>query len=251
MEKDELRDIVKIKYPKVECDPNKAYEYFLKSRRSQKRIAFRNITIIFYTLLICFISVVTTIVLYDSINNQNKTKDDNNQTKQPIAFDIDSNKDAKSMVEIGMIDYCIAFGNNDNTKKYKSSILYNMNILSNDDIEALKEYDLENGVRYINLYFGVKDDKDIIVISYLEKSNDTYGTLIFDSNLGFKFDDLKEEFEDIIDENITIDFLNNRYQIYQDRRLPSGIYLELLEDNEQYRLKFTLYYKNQEHIIYK
>ena len=67
MEKDELRDIVKIKYPKVECDPNKAYEYFLKSRRSQKRIAFRNITIIFYTLIICFITSLTTFLIQKSV----------------------------------------------------------------------------------------------------------------------------------------------------------------------------------------
>lgn len=250
MEKDELRDIVKIKYPKVECDPNKAYEYFLKSRRSQKRIAFRNITIIFYTLIICFISVVTTIVLYDSINNQDKTKDDDNQTEQPIAFEIDSNKDAKGLVINGFIDYCVAYGV-DGINKLKSSELYDLDIISEEDKVILKAMDQKNGVRYINLYFAVKDNKDVIVISYLERPFGEEGILIFDSNISFSFNGLVDEFEDIIDEDIDYDFLNQRYQETSEQILPSGIYLELVKDNDIYKYKFTLYYKNQEHIIYK
>ena len=74
---------------------------------------------------------------------------------------------------------------------------------------------------------------------------------IFDSNLKFSFDDLINEFENHIGETITHEFLNQRYQDSQDEIIPSGIYLELYDDDSGYGIKFTIYYKAEEYTIYK
>ena len=247
MEDKDLKKILKCNVPHVELDSKKIL-YNCKNHKKRikiLRISSLLVSTVFISLIIGIILIVLNRPSVDKAEDKN-----NGETEKSIAFDIGKNKDAKELVINGYIDYCVAYGV-DGINKVKSSVLYDLDIISEEDKVILKEIDQKNGIRYINLYFAVKDSKDVIVISYLERPFGEEGTLIFDSNLNFKFDDLKEEFENIIGESITNEFLNDRYQIYQDSRLPSGIFLELLEDNNQYSLKFTIYYKNQEHIIYK
>lgn len=254
MEKDEFKDILNIDFPEIKADANRYYEYCINKNKKRKSKMHKSIFMIVYTLLICIISVATTTLFFNLLSNNNQKKPienkNNGQTDKPIAFDVDPGKIAQSLVNTNYIDYCVAFGV-DGIEKIKSSELYDLDIISEEDKVVLKEMDQKNGVRYINLYFAVKDNKDIIVISYLERPFGEDGILIFDSNIDFAFNELVNEFEDIIGESIDYNFLNQRYQESSEQLLPSGIYLELLKDNEFYDYKFTIFYKNQEHIIFK
>ena len=246
MEDKDLKKILKCNVPEVELDSKKIL-YNCKNHKNKMkklRISSLLVSIVF----ICLITGVFLIVL--NVPSNDNPEEKNNQIEKPVSFDVNPNKDAKGLVINGFIDYCVAYGV-DGINKLKSSELYDLDIISEEDKVILKAMDQKNGVRYINLYFAVKDNKDVIVISYLERPFGEDGMLIFDSNISFSFNGLVDEFEDIIGEDIDYDFLNQRYQETSEQILPSGIYLELVKDNDIYKYKFTLYYKNQEHIIYK
>ena len=245
MEDKTIKELFKCDVPDISFDAKKIL-HICEVRAKYNR----KIKIVSYCIVAIFICLIVSLVVV--ITNKPAVLQPKEKTDEVlIPRDCDPFKVADSLVSVGYIDYCVAYGNDDLANKYKSSILYDKEIISEADLEILKANDLKNGDRLINLYFARKDGKDIIVVSYLQKPFGDEGTLVFDSNLSFKFDDLISEFEDIIDEEITIDFLNQRYQDNQEQVLPSGIYLELLDKNEMYSIKFTLYYKNQVHIIYK
>ena len=256
MEKDELRDIVKIKYPKVECDPNKAYEYFLKSRRSQKRIAFRNITIIFYTLLICFISALTTFLIQKSIikNSINQMEEINIDKLQGASAGMGK---APHIAVQGVdsdqhpiIDQIIAWGPEKADGTFDLSIILRSNLISEDDKQKLKNYETEIKKIYpihsvmFQIALGIKDGKDIIYLidrcGYdikLEKT--VYNVFIFNSNLPYSFDTLVNDFEELSGKELTNDFLNKSH--YDDQRLQEyGIILAFIKKDEQYQEYYIL-----------
>ena len=228
---------------KILQDCKRIEEEHIKKMKRISRIAVLVIPVLLFSIFV----VVTLVFPHKTIVSHTTIK--NNTDTYGMSPDI--GKDAEGLIYLGYVDYVVAYGLNSQTHKYKSSILYDLDLISTDDIKTLRDMDAKNGIRHINLYFAVKDNKDIIVVSYLEQPYGDEGTLIFDSNLKFKFDDLIKEFEGYIGESLTRDFLNQRYQDNQEELIPSGIYLELYDDNNGYGIKFTLYYNTDEYNIYK
>ena len=253
MNNEELEKLIKEDVPcipQMEYDAKKILQDCKRIEEEHKRIIRRlSKTAVFVIpiLLICVI-VVTKVIISNKPNFSQTIIADNTDI---YGMSPSTGKDAEGLVYLEYVDYVVAYGLDSQTHKYKSSILYDLDIISEDDIKVLKAMDAKNGVRHINLYFAVKDNKDIIVVSYLEQPYGEEGTLIFDSNLKFSFDDLINEFENHIGETITHEFLNQRYQDSQDEIIPSGIYLELYDDDSGYGIKFTIYYKAEEYTIYK
>ena len=256
MEKDELRNIVKIKYPKVECDPNKAYEYFLKSRRSQKRIAFRNITIILYTLIICFITSLTTFFIQKKITENNINQMEKVNIDKLQGSNTDMGKDPYIAVQgvdpdqHPIIDQIIAFGPEKADGTFDLSVILRSNLINEEDKQELKNYETEikktypsHNVRF-QIALGIKDGKDIIYLidgcGYdIELEKTVNSVFIFNSNLSYSFDTLVNDFEELTGKELTNDFLNKSH--YDDQHLQEyGIILAFIEKDEQYQEYYIL-----------
>lgn len=82
-----------------------------------------------------------------------------------------------------------------------------MNLLNDNSKEELKNFLIQNNISdtYCNLYFGIKDNVDIIEVHTLMKPD--YPMFTFESNLDYSFKDIIDDFEASSKETLTQEFL--------------------------------------------
>ena len=126
---------------------------------------------------------------------------------------------------------------NTSTAKFQEHVctidfLLQTNMFSEDGKRQLKEIkEKKNNRIYCNFYFGIKDNKDVILLKNNINPGEEY---IFESVFDYSFNDIITEFEEMIGENINKDFLNgdNSYLmtgiisgIFVDFKLVDGTYI--------------------------
>ena len=124
----------------------------------------------------------------------------------------------------------------------ESSDLIKHNILSSEEITKLLEY--ENNSEYTKtkkygFYFGTKDGNDIILIKCHYYPYDEF---IYEANLNFSFSDIIDEFEQMVGEKITDEFLINS---------ETGIFVDFIVDSSDYKLLFFMDYDGETYKIIK
>lgn len=106
---------------------------------------------------------------------------------------------------VTMFDVFVSFG-----EEMKSEILFNSNIISDDDISKLKQYlnaNNKNDNQWFNIHIGIKDGKDVIYVKHLSRP---YNLFMFDSNLDYEFQTIIDKFELLCGETLTQEFLMER-----------------------------------------
>ena len=117
-----------------------------------------------------------------------------------------------------------------------SEQLLKTEILSPVNAKKLETYEYESTYskrKKYNFYLGIKDNKDIIV---LKCQYQPYEELVFDLNIEKSLKNILLEFENKIGEKLTVDYLNGK---------DSGIYVDFIEQESKYSLKFILYYEGE------
>lgn len=106
----------------------------------------------------------------------------------------------KSVEETKFFDKFFAFGSDSARRLFKTDLILNSNLISDEDKEKLKPYKNQ----YCNIYMGTKDGTDLVSIGFLQKP---WGSLVFKSNLNYKFEDIIKNFEKQSNFTLTDDFL--------------------------------------------
>ena len=115
-------------------------------------------------------------------------------------------------------------------------------IISESDKDAIREFEKANGksgknVYYYNIYMGMKDGKDTVVLSRLIAP---YQTFKFESNLQYSFSSVIEKFEEVSGEKLTQDFLcGSEWNDYYATEM-GGITLRFVQNG--YKNKYVPYY---------
>lgn len=89
-------------------------------------------------------------------------------------------------------------------ERIETDVILKTSIISETDKNTLKEY-CNGKSRGFNIYFGVKDNKEIIVLHDI--SGKPYGRLVFENNLSYSYKSVVEKFEELSGEKLTQEFL--------------------------------------------
>ena len=126
--------------------------------------------------------------------------------------------------------------------------LLGTDIISESDKDAIREFEKANGksgknVYYYNIYMGMKDGKDTVVLSRLIAP---YQTFKFESNLQYSFSSVLEKFEELSGEELTREFLldstfDNDYY-YSVGGISVRFVLDALNYNHQKGKSYIAYY---------
>lgn len=120
--------------------------------------------------------------------------------------------------------------------------LLGTDIISESDKDAIREFEKANGksgknVYYYNIYMGMKDGKDTVVLSRLIVP---YQTFKFESNLQYSFSSVLEKFEEVSGGKLTQDFLcGSEWNDYYATEM-GGITLRFVQNG--YKNKYVPYY---------
>ena len=124
-------------------------------------------------------------------------------------------------------------------------ILLKMNMFDDEGISKIKDerskylwhrFIYNDGSFLFNLYMGIKDGKDIILLRNQSHPTDE---LVFESIYNYSFSDIINRFEDMINEKLSDEFLNNK---------NTGIYVDFYIKDEIYMPIYVLEYNSN---IYK
>lgn len=148
-----------------------------------------------YTVLVCTVSVFTTIIIKDGVFTSSGVGD-----VSPTKLD-------ETTLE-KYFDHFYAYGAGSPVNLFTIDIIINSNLINNTDKEKLldykKEYSNKRNYQFFNLYLGEKDGSDIIILSPLGEPMISF---TFKSNLNYKFEDIKKEFEQLCGKELTKEFL--------------------------------------------
>ena len=152
------------------------------------------IRLVLYTLFILAIGVFSTLFISNFYTDKS-------------TGDISPTKNVELLLDEGKIDKFIAFGPDRATNLFTSDLILKSNIISDSDKDVLRNYEKnEYPNLFYNLYFGIKDGKDVVCLHHLGKP---YNIIVFESDLDYSFQSIVEEFE--LQSGITLsdDFLNS------------------------------------------
>lgn len=156
----------------------------------RRRVFWKSLRLAIYTICICIISIVSTLLIQNYISGQS-------------TGDVSPGKlDAAYLEE--NFDTFVAFGGG-SRNMFSVDLLLNSNLINEEDKKVLSDYNSTcKGNKYYNLYLGVKDGKDIVEFHHLSKP---YKILQFSSNLNYSFEAIIQEFEELSGEQLSKEFL--------------------------------------------
>ncbi len=199
------------------------YQSLLENTRT-KKIKYRKLKFVMYTLSVVLITVFSTLLVnnYFTSNNSIGSVDPGKPT---------------NFVEGGYFEKVICFGPEVAKCLYKSEIIFNSNIIKEEDKNILKEYldeqkKIKPGhVNYFQICFGIKDGKDIVFLGDLSPAGKHGAELfIFESNLDYTFESILVDFENMTNTELTDDFLEASK--YENGKQVMGIILNFNQNEE-------------------
>ncbi len=233
----------------------------LFNKKDQGRIQPKNSIFLSKTFRIAFIfSIILVILLAIFIPTKIYCDQNNSNAFSDYPLKINLNEKSEKMISYifpNEKDWCLAFGPLDNVFEnlygaqeqemrdkeggiHRCSIdfILKTNMLSEEDKETLILRDKESKRNIYNIYMGNKDGKDIIAFTWGDYPGTTIYT--FESNLNLSFKSILSEFENKIGNIIEKDFLNGK---------SSGIYLDFVNHDNHYVVRFYTKYKNTEYVV--
>lgn len=160
---------------------------------NRKKILIRGLIIALYTLCICIVSIFSTLIVKNRLDNSS------------LSGDVDPSKlDAEYLEQ--HFDVFVAFGGGAK-KMFPVDLLLNSDLIKEEDKLILSDYNStskESNNIFYNVYLGVKNGKDIVELHHLSKP---YKTFEFSSNLDYTFESIIYEFEELSGKKLTQDFL--------------------------------------------
>lgn len=197
--------------------------YFLKKEVKKINIR-RYLKLAVYTLVVCVISICTTIIIQDAHKFGGIT-------------DISPIK-ANEEYLTNQFDSFFAFGSASPSDLFTFDIVFSSNIISEEDKEKI-QVDKKNKKfnNYCNLYFGTKEGSDIVHIIQLGAP---YKVYTFKSNLDYSFNDVIEKFEKTNNINIDNEYLISSSYDYILNRETAGITISFKMDDDVYKPYYTM-----------
>lgn len=210
-------------------------ENFLKSTVTTK-VQKKYIKKVFYTLVICLISICTTGIIKDNI--------DSDIINQSLNYNKESDKYLKKI-----FDNFIAFGSSSSQNALNIDVIINSNIIDQNDKDVLIDYmNKHRNNKKCSLYFGERNGIDIVHIILIDKVKKTF---TFNSNLDYSFQEVLNELKQTSNEIITEDFLysSNIDEILKHEK--SGIIISFREENNIYIPYYMIELKEKIYVINK
>ena len=252
MNNDEFKDSRRMDFPEIKGDYKKTMELFESRKSSSKKKIMNLIKLSVYTLVICVISVFSTIL----ISRLGETR------KPGVALNVDMGKNPY-LSRVGysdelynrrkaedpnwepIFDNLIAFGPESASGTIKLGVINKSHLLSDESKQILAEYETSIKKTYpshtisFQIAFGIKNNKDYIyLIDYCGYDNslkkEVWNEFLFESNLNYSFESIVNEFELQIGKELTDEYLNSSY--YDDQNLlSSGIIIGFTEVDGRYQ----------------
>lgn len=212
------------------------YNKAIKQKGTKKVILPTKLAISFVSILLIAVIIPLSIELLDLTE----------VTDTPSGIgDINPGKNKDIVAEY--FDTFFAFGSGTPSSLFSANMLLNSNILNEEDKSIIRQS--KNGINsFFNVYFGVKDDVDIVVLSQL---NDPYAVLVFESNFEYSFIDCINEFQQMCGEEITQDYLISSKFDNDLRKEVNGIIVCLELVNKKYQVYYTLDFNNNSYQLVK
>lgn len=225
---------------------NQEYKCLLENF-DNKKIKFRKLKFVLYTMSVILVTSISTIVINNLIKYNKEPdildtgKPDNKENHQ--AGSVYPGKES-NIVKNGILDKLICFGPEVYLHLYQEETILNSNMISENDKVVLREYLLDQQnkkkghINYFVIYFGIKDNKDIVLIVDVSPVNNSAKSFYFESNLSYSFESIIKDLEQIINTTITDDFLQAAK--YENGKQVAGIILDFNQDENGVN---TPYYK--------
>ena len=240
------------KAPYIECDSKKILRKCKMEKKRYNIKLFKYALYACFCVVLCFVSVLTTI----TIVKNNGTITLNNPAnvdigKSPYLSRIGytqkqyDNKKQNDPDWEPIFDKTIAWGPELASGMIKYDVISKSNLLSEEDKVVLLNYKASIKQTYpdhdvsFQIGFGIKNNKDYIyLIDYIgydrELEKEINNTFLFESNLSYSFESIVDEFELMLDAELSDDYLNSSYYDNQNL-LTTGIIIGFLENDGLYQ----------------
>lgn len=213
---------------------NEEYQSLLENTKN-KKIKYPKLKFVMYTLSIIVLTVFGTILTQKIMN-----------TVKPVSC-FDPGK-TYSVVRDNHLDQIICFGPEGLFDFFTPEVILNSDILNENDENTLRQYleeqaKLCSGEHQFTIYFGLKDGEEKILVGDLHSSNHDHHLsppkiFYFDSNLDYSLESIVSDFEEMINIELTDEFLNSVN--YNSLNLVSGIILDFVDNGDN---TYSPYYK--------
>lgn len=257
MEKDELKELLVMDVPSHKGNFDKVYDACLIAKQHLKLKNKKLISLLAYSLIICIISITSTLLIYKKMEQANVIKRPRDVFLEEHLF-FHLQWIGKSPV----FDSYIAIGPEVGSDRISLDVLLKTNLLKEEDKNALIEYENSAKEKEANhearflICFGIIEEKDYIFLADIYYDETTVWnsyvatTFYFESNLPYSFSSLSNEFEQLAGDVLTNDCITS----YNDQNvLECGIAICFEEKGdgsyqEYYKIKT---YDKQEFVVYK
>lgn len=206
-----------------------------KNRKSLNCLKLLKISI--YTIVICLVSVFTTITIK---NNMYSQSNDVSPGKESVIF-LEEN-----------FDEFFAFGSGSPVNMFTIDIIMNSSLIGETAKEELlkykNEYYKESNYQYFNVYLGNKSGKDIVLLYPLGEPNIFFE---FESNLSYLYKDVISEFEVLSGSKLNKAFIYGSDFDNILRKETMGIILSFKNVDEVYIPYYTIKLDNKMYVIDK
>lgn len=246
--------------PEVEFDYKKMLQNCKTGKEKHNIKLFKHIIYACFCLVLCFISVLTTVLI---LNNNSPIRYANpanvDKGKSPYlsrigySQELYENRKKENPDWEPIFDKTIAWGPELASGMIKYDVISKSNLLNEEDKAVLLEYKTSVNQKYPNhevsfqIAFGIKNNKDYIyLIDYLgydiELEKEINNTFLFESNLPYSFESIVNRSELLLNMELTDEFLNSSYYDGQNL-LASGIIIGFVENDgffqEYYMVKLN------------
>ncbi len=215
---------------------NEKYQSIL-AKFENKKMKYRKLKLVLYTVSVILVTSFSTIVIHNLIkDNTDPDILDTGKKDDDLNHQVGSvyPGKAKNIVQSGIFDKLICFGPEVYLNLYQADTILNSNMISENDKVALKEYLLNQQnekaghINYFVVYFGIKDDKDIILLVDVSPINNGAKSFYFESNLNYRFESIISDLEQMTNTTITDEFLQDAK--YENGKQVAGIILDFNQD---------------------
>ena len=255
MSNEELEKLIRNDYFELKysgCDENMILKKCKTGKGKHNIKLFKHILYACFCLVLCFISVLTTVLI---LNNNSPIRYANpanvDMGKDPYlsrigySQELYENRKKQNPDWEPIFDKTIAWGPELASGMIKYDVISKSNLLNEEDKAVLLEYKTSIKQTYpthdvsFQIAFGIKNNKDYIyLIDYIgydrELEKEINNTFIFESNLSYSFESIVDEFELMLDAELSDDYLNSSYYDNQNL-LTTGIIIGFLENDGLYQ----------------
>lgn len=210
-------------------------DQFKNYKKSDNYIKILKLSI--YTIIICLISVFTTIIV--------------NENKNSASNDVSPGKESIQFLEENFDDF-FAFGAGSPANQFTLDVIINSTLIdekSKDELLKYKnKYFKERNYQFFNVYLGSKSGKDLVLLYPLGEPGIMFK---FDSNLNYLYKDVIYEFEEVSGCKLTKDFLYGKNFDNILRKETMGIILSFQNINGKYIPYYTIELDKKIYVINK